>query len=62
MAAPVCYQWSCCDLALRRRSVDISTRTFIHIEYAFLYVYVYAKVYENFYVYNVGGLCIYSCI
>ena len=63
VAAPVCYQWSCCDLALSRRSVDISARTYIHIRIClFLYVYVYAKVYENFYVYNVGGLYIYSCI
>ena len=31
VAAPVLYQWSCYDLALSRRSVDISTRTYIHI-------------------------------
>ena len=38
LAAPLCYQWSCCDLALSRRSVDISTRTFIHIRICLLFI------------------------
>ena len=46
VAAPVCYQWSCCDLALGCRSVDISTRTFIHIRICF-FMYTAHKKFMN---------------
>ena len=51
VAAPVRYQWSCYDLALSRRSVDISTRTYIHIRICVFYMYMCMRRYMKTFMY-----------
>ena len=60
LTAPVRYQWSCCDLALSRRSLDISTRTYTYTNMLIFYMYMCMRRYMKILMYIMLEGC--TCI